>query len=988
MSASMTEHVSRRLMNHGISHVHKDATDDRYRDLRRPRKVRFFVNGDRFFKGKKLSITPQRYYNFNDLLNDLTGKLPSSLNLPYGVRQIFTPTRGRRVSDIEDLQDGETYVCAGFEGFKVIKYGRTELEPWSVGKHVKLSHLQEDAASSEGSYGGYKYRGYAANSFHPGRFYRANATQGTGAAVAQSNRKWPGTFGNTNTQQQRNPAGLLGGPTEAVPLKPRVITIVRNGPRPRINVKILLNRRSIQSFEQLMSDISEAFGAKWRNNRVQRLYSVRGKEVVGVSDFFREDDCFIALGNERLNDRDVADILSELYPDSAYGKMLLKEWDKQRRREKKAAAANKDSEVDKRDSGFVDGSEHGGGSNREQDSDALSTQRSHRQNQRGGGGGGGGGGGKRVSSERDSLVGSESGGSPQGYYALSKLERERRNAVRAEREKNKRRQSKLAEREKRAIDAGERKQRGLPPLNPLTPLDDIPRNRDPHKEKEEKSPRKKDNDREAQQPADKAEKEKEKDTEQAKKEKEERDQAEKAARARMAAAEKAEKEKQEKEAKEREKAEKERADRGKAEKEKAEKEAKAESEEKDEKTKTEKAAQPAKTPTTTTTTTDKESEKQQQDKPQDLTEDKDGKPEKKRKKDNNNNNNNNNKDKDNAGGGDSHTGRKAKAKVVRRSKVERQISSDSFITERYELGRTLGDGNFAIVRFSRQKSSSQEFAMKVIDKPKLRGKEHMVENEIEIMKDCSHPNIVKLYEEYETRDKIYLVMELVKGGDLFDAITQSVKFGEVDSFSMVKDMCNALYYLHSRSIVHRDLKPENLLVHRNKDGTITLKLADFGLAMEVKENIFTVCGTPTYVAPEILTEIGYGLEVDMWAVGVITYILLCGFPPFRSPDRNQTELFEFIKAGEYEFLSPYWDNVSDSAKDLIRRLLVVKKSKRYTAVDVLSHPWVVCGGDTSRPLPGIASLSSYCKEIRHDLQDQAKRNYDNYQKAKERHREE
>lgn len=134
MSASVTENISRRLMNPGISQVHKDVTDERYRELPRPRKVRFFVNGDRFFQGKKLYITPHKYYNFNDLLNDLTGKLPSSINLPYGVRQIFTPVGGRRISDIDDLQDGETYVCAGFEGFKTIKYGRTELEPWSVGK--------------------------------------------------------------------------------------------------------------------------------------------------------------------------------------------------------------------------------------------------------------------------------------------------------------------------------------------------------------------------------------------------------------------------------------------------------------------------------------------------------------------------------------------------------------------------------------------------------------------------------------------------------------------------------------------------------------------------------------------------------------------------------------------------------------------------------------------------------------------------------------
>lgn len=110
--------------------------------------------------------------------------------------------------------------------------------------------------------------------------------------------------------------------------------------------------------------------------------------------------------------------------------------------------------------------------------------------------------------------------------------------------------------------------------------------------------------------------------------------------------------------------------------------------------------------------------------------------------------------------------------------------------------------------------------------------------------------------------------------------------------------------------------------------------------MEVKSPIFTVCGTPTYVAPEILEETGYGLKVDMWAAGVITYIMLCGFPPFRSAKRDQDELFDLIMDGDYEFLSPYWDNISNEAKDLISKLLVVSPSKRYTAEEVLGHPWV------------------------------------------------
>lgn len=216
------------------------------------------------------------------------------------------------------------------------------------------------------------------------------------------------------------------------------------------------------------------------------------------------------------------------------------------------------------------------------------------------------------------------------------------------------------------------------------------------------------------------------------------------------------------------------------------------------------------------------------------------------------------------------------------NRMKRQISNASHVTDKYEFLKTLGDGNFAVVKQARLKSTDHEYAIKIIDKSKMKGKESMIDNEILIMKACNHPNIVKLYEEYETKDEVYLVTDLVKGGDLFDAITQTIKFNERDASCMVHDLCEALFYLHSKNIVHRDLKPENLLVMRRKDDRISIKLADFGLAMEVKSPIYTVCGTPTYVAPEILSEIGYGLEVDMWACGVITYILLCGFPPVKN----------------------------------------------------------------------------------------------------------
>lgn len=894
----MTDTMSRRPypnMNVSASQTHKDVTDDRYRDLRRPRKVRFYVNGDRYFKGKKLYITPHRYFNFNDLLNDLTGKLPSNLSLPYGVRQIFTPVSGRRVTEIEDLSDGENYVCAGFEGFKTIKYGKAELEPWSVGLRKTRPHNHEfgetesNFGATQGAYG--RTRGmYGSNAFHPGRFFHGT----------QPHRRWAGTFGHANKNTYLPNA-------DNIPLKPKVVTIVRNGHKPRNNVKILLNRRSVQSFEQLMADISEAFGPKYKNNKVKKLFSIRGREVQGISDFFRDDDVFIGVGGESLTETDIVDIVEELYPDSSMAKSILRELERnKRKRHNLAKQTQADHDADKRDSGFGEGSD---GSNREQDGEYV------------------------IYKGRPQEKGKRRNDYPKEYELAGKLEQEKDKAVHDERERTKKRQQKMMETERRALDE-ERRKRGLVPNKPEDPFKRIKE----QKEKEKEEARKKKEE-------ERLKKLEEEEKEKQKKEQEARERAIQAARDRQAAAEKAE----------RVKAEKEKAEREKMEKEKAEKEDK-EKPDKDSK----EAANKDKTPRdqkadAVTKEKSPRDPKATKEKTDPALKDKE-KAEKKRK---------------------------SKSKIVRKSKLERQVSGDEHITNKYDLGRTLGDGNFAIVRQSKLKAGSGEYAMKVIDKPKLRGKEHMVENEIEIMKDCHHHNIVKLYEEYETSDKIYLVMELVKGGDLFDAITQSVKFGEVDSARMVKDLCNALFYLHSRSIVHRDLKPENLLVHRNKDGSISLKLADFGLAMEVKEPIFTVCGTPTYVAPEILSEIGYGLEVDMWAVGVITYILLCGFPPFRSPDRNQTELFEFIKAGEYEFLSPYWDNISPYAKDLIEHLLVVDKKKRYTAIETLSHPWILLNGDMSRP-PESSKLDEMRKNTRKELELQAKQSYDSYQKLKEK----
>ncbi|TKC41299.1 hypothetical protein EI555_006162 [Monodon monoceros] len=244
-----------------------------------------------------------------------------------------------------------------------------------------------------------------------------------------------------------------------------------------------------------------------------------------------------------------------------------------------------------------------------------------------------------------------------------------------------------------------------------------------------------------------------------------------------------------------------------------------------------------------------------------------------------------------------------------------RCSESSALLEKYKIGKVIGDGNFAVVKECMDRSTGKEFALKIIDKAKCCGKEHLIENEVSILRRVKHPNIIMLVEEMETATELFLVMELVKGGDLFDAITSSTKYTERDGSAMVYNLANALRYLHALSIVHRDIKPENLLVCEYPDGTKSLKLGDFGLATVVEGPLYTVCGTPTYVAPEIIAETGYGLKVDIWAAGVITYILLCGFPPFRSENNLQEDLFDQILAGKLEFPAPYWDNITDSAKD-------------------------------------------------------------------------
>ena len=538
--------------------------------------------------------------------------------------------------------------------------------------------------------------GYSYGGFHPGRHLRQTYPRG---------RYHPG-LGPVGAQRSHF---LMQ--SDNIPMKPKVITVVRNGKKPRNNIKILLNRRSCQSFEQLIADISEAFGPKWKNNKVRCLYTTRGKAVNSVSDFFRSEDVFVAVGNEQLTTGDVQDIIEELYPDGADNQSIMRQWEKNKKKNAKQPMymyTYNDKDPDpreeaKRDSGFEETGSSGDGKGDEIIYDGL-TPRSWKSKAR-----------------KGPYNQNQYGGEYLDDDWMARLERERARASEREREMARRRSQKKLEAERQALE-DEKRRRGVVPQKDNEKL----KKRQQDKLKERKR-------REAELQRAKEESEK------AKREEEEKEM--------RAAAKKITKKKSDSEVEQVEIIIT-----------KGDKAAKKRDKEPDEKHKEKK---------------DKEDEKKSK-KAENKTD--------KNEANNNNNKDNENKNKENKhkDGVDENANKhkneeenknkenKEKEKKkrtnskVKKSKLERQISNADHVLEKYEPGKTLGDGNFAIVKQSKMKNTPNEYAMKIIDKSKLKGKEYMVENEIEIMRLCNHPTIVKLYEEYETKDEIYLIMELVK----------------------------------------------------------------------------------------------------------------------------------------------------------------------------------------------------------------------------------
>ncbi|MCO5568403.1 hypothetical protein L7F22_022102 [Adiantum nelumboides] len=256
---------------------------------------------------------------------------------------------------------------------------------------------------------------------------------------------------------------------------------------------------------------------------------------------------------------------------------------------------------------------------------------------------------------------------------------------------------------------------------------------------------------------------------------------------------------------------------------------------------------------------------------------------------------------------------------------------------KYELGRVLGEGNFGKVKHAKDTVTGRNVAIKILDKEKIF-KDRMMEQikrEISTMKLVKHPNVVQLYEVMASKTKIYFVLEYVTGGELFNKIYRQGKMQEDEARKYFQQLVAAVDYCHSRGVFHRDLKPENLLL----DASGNLKVTDFGLSavpQQCREDglLHTTCGTPNYVAPEVIVDKGYdGAKADLWSCGVILFILMAGYMPFE--DRNLIKLYRKIYKGQFTY--PSW--FSSGAKRLISRILTPNPKHRITIAEIYQDPW-------------------------------------------------
>lgn len=272
--------------------------------------------------------------------------------------------------------------------------------------------------------------------------------------------------------------------------------------------------------------------------------------------------------------------------------------------------------------------------------------------------------------------------------------------------------------------------------------------------------------------------------------------------------------------------------------------------------------------------------------------------------------------------------------------IEKTFSTQDIRTV-YKFVKLVGGGHFGSVRTASLRSDpNKTFAVKSIRREHIRKEVHMLENELNILKEIDHPNIVKFMETYIDYRYVHIVMEHCTGGELFDRVLTLHKFRENEAAALMRKMLSAIKHLHEHGVCHRDLKPENFMF-ADKSDEAEIKLIDFGLSKKFSsedavKNMKTVVGTPFYVAPEVL-EGAYDFSCDIWSLGVILYVLLCGYPPFDG--ESNKEIFTSIREAEVEFDIVDWCSVSKEAKDCVKQMLKKNPKERITIDEIFKHSW-------------------------------------------------
>lgn len=267
------------------------------------------------------------------------------------------------------------------------------------------------------------------------------------------------------------------------------------------------------------------------------------------------------------------------------------------------------------------------------------------------------------------------------------------------------------------------------------------------------------------------------------------------------------------------------------------------------------------------------------------------------------------------------------------------------VEELYELLETLGSGHFGVVRRCRERGTGAFYAAKFVKTRRCRGSRRgleraQVEREVAILRDLRHPNIMRLHDLFASKTEMVLVLELMRGGELFDFIAEKEMLLEEEAIGFLAQILRGVQYLHARHIAHFDLKPENIMLQDKDVPKPQIKIIDFGLAQKLEDGVTfkSLCGTPQYIAPEVINYEPLSSATDMWSIGVITYILLSGLSPFQG--ETDAETLSNVLGGAYEFEEHYFSQTSEMAKDFIRQLLVKEPGERMTASECLVHPWI------------------------------------------------